>query len=336
MRGVRRVVGRDAVDGAVEQARRRAPRGPRRSAAAGSSSGSCRSRRERVLVEEQVVRRDLARSPRRRAPSPRARARREPAVERCARCSRQPVSSASAMSRATMTSSAAAGQPGSPSRVETTPSLTTPLPDERLVLAVRDDGGVERAWRSPSRSRIMPASCTPLPSSENATAPSASMSPISASASPFWPDGERADRVHAHAPALGGALDEEAHRGALVADRLGVRHRADRREAAVRRRARAALRRLPCTRSPARAGACARRRGPGTTIFSAHSTVVALRRSRGPCPTSTITPSRDDDVADLVEPDRRVDDAAALKQQRHSRHLPAAGTSRPCARRHRR
>ena len=35
--------------------------------------------------------------------------------------------------------------------------------------------------------RIMPALCTPCPSSEKAAAPSITMSPISARASPFWP-----------------------------------------------------------------------------------------------------------------------------------------------------
>src|SRR5439155_711799 len=49
-----------------------------------------------------------------------------PAVERCATCTCAPVSSASTMSRATMTSSAAAGIPGSPSSVETTPSFMQP------------------------------------------------------------------------------------------------------------------------------------------------------------------------------------------------------------------
>ena len=48
-----------------------------------------------------------------------------PAVERWAMCTWAPVSSASTMSRATMTSSAAAGSPLSPSSVETSPSFIT-------------------------------------------------------------------------------------------------------------------------------------------------------------------------------------------------------------------
>src|SRR6267143_2762585 len=52
-----------------------------------------------------------------------------PAVERCAMWTWAPVSSASTMSRATMTSSAAAGMPGSPSSVDTTPSCMQPARD---------------------------------------------------------------------------------------------------------------------------------------------------------------------------------------------------------------
>src|SRR5256885_6076230 len=52
-----------------------------------------------------------------------------PAVERCAMWTWAPVSSASTMSRATITSSAAAGMPGSPSSVDTTPSCMQPARD---------------------------------------------------------------------------------------------------------------------------------------------------------------------------------------------------------------
>ena len=47
-------------------------------------------------------------------------------------CTWAPVSSASRMSRATITSSAAAGTPSRPSSVETTPSFIDP-PRERCV-----------------------------------------------------------------------------------------------------------------------------------------------------------------------------------------------------------
>src|SRR2546421_1954615 len=52
-----------------------------------------------------------------------------PAVERCAMWTWAPVSSASTISRATITSSAAAGMPGSPSSVDTTPSCMQPARD---------------------------------------------------------------------------------------------------------------------------------------------------------------------------------------------------------------
>ena len=47
-------------------------------------------------------------------------------VETCITCSRPPVASARAMSRLVITSSAAAGMPGSPSTSETSPSCITP------------------------------------------------------------------------------------------------------------------------------------------------------------------------------------------------------------------
>ena len=50
----------------------------------------------------------------------------EPAVLTCAMCTCAPVASASAMSRATIVSSAAAGTPRRPRRVETQPSCMTP------------------------------------------------------------------------------------------------------------------------------------------------------------------------------------------------------------------
>ena len=50
----------------------------------------------------------------------------ERAVEMCWMCSRPPVISARRMSRATMMSSAAAGIPGRPSRIDSSPSFITP------------------------------------------------------------------------------------------------------------------------------------------------------------------------------------------------------------------
>ena len=62
--------------------------------------------------------------------SPSALARRtsstEPAVERCRKCTGAPVSRTSAMSRATIASSAAAGMPGMPSRLDQHPSCMAP------------------------------------------------------------------------------------------------------------------------------------------------------------------------------------------------------------------
>src|SRR5262249_41266822 len=79
-----------------------------------------------LVGEQEMMRRGLGRD----GNPPRALAsfsrRTAPAVETCAMCTWAPVSSASTMSRATMTSSAAAGWPVSPSSVETNPSFITP------------------------------------------------------------------------------------------------------------------------------------------------------------------------------------------------------------------
>ena len=59
-------------------------------------------------------------------------------------CSRQPVSSASATSRATATSSPAAGQPGKTEPRGDDTLIDDALADERLVFAVRHHDGLER------------------------------------------------------------------------------------------------------------------------------------------------------------------------------------------------
>ena len=106
-----------------------------------------------------------------------------PLVEMCVRWRRPPVISAIAMSRATATSSAALGMPGSPSRADTAPSCITPLRDSDMSCAC------SMIKRSPVRAyssacRNSRASSTGEPSSENATAPAAASSIRSASSRP--------------------------------------------------------------------------------------------------------------------------------------------------------
>ena len=157
----------------------------------------------------------------------------------CARCRRQPVSSASRMSRTTMISSAAAGQPAMPEPRRDDALVDDALADERLVLAVRDDDGVELlgvVHDQPHHARVLHALAVV---GEGHGALGEHVAHLGERLA-LEADGERADRVHAHLAALGGALDDEAHRAALVADRVGVGHARDRGEAAVRRGARAA------------------------------------------------------------------------------------------------
>ena len=108
------------------------------------------------------------------------------AVLTCATCSRPPVSSASAMSRATITSSAAAGRPRRPSRSDVGPSFITP-PSHRCSSSSCAMTGRSKSRVYSSARRMSPASITGRPSSDTATMPARCISPISASRSPSSP-----------------------------------------------------------------------------------------------------------------------------------------------------
>ncbi|OGT92101.1 MAG: hypothetical protein A2083_10810 [Gemmatimonadetes bacterium GWC2_71_9] len=107
-----------------------------------------------------------------------------PAVEVCARCTCPPVSSARAMSRATITSSAARGIPLIPSRVAVSPSCIAP-PEDRLHSSQWSMTGMPKLRAYSRAVRIRCAVATGRPSSETATAPAAISSPNSVSCSPF-------------------------------------------------------------------------------------------------------------------------------------------------------
>ena len=104
----------------------------------------------------------------------------------CARCSRPPVARASAMSRATATSSASAGAPRSPRMLATRPSCMTP-PSTRSGSSAWSTIGRPVTRLYARALRISRALLTMLPSSEKATAPACAMSAISDSSWPFSP-----------------------------------------------------------------------------------------------------------------------------------------------------
>ena len=136
------------------------------------------------------MRRNLARdgSPSRRAAATRATDR---AVERCMKCSGHPVSRTSSMSRSTISSSASAGRPMSPSRLLSAPSFIGPARGQLLVLAVLGEADAEGlgVGRGPCASDA--GFCTPTPSSVKSRTPSAAISAIGASASPPATLGDR-------------------------------------------------------------------------------------------------------------------------------------------------
>ncbi len=147
------------------------------------------------------------------------------------------------MSRWTISSSASAGQPGRPRRLQHEPSCIT---------APFVSAATSQCWASviPSAEaysrarRISWGSCTPLPSSVNSRTPAAASSPNGASASPARPMVMHPAGQHLAQPgalALGADELDDGHR---VLRRLGVRHRHDRGEPAERRGARAGLDRL--------------------------------------------------------------------------------------------
>ncbi len=88
-------------------------------------------------------------------------------------------------SRATTTSSAAAGMPRNPMRVDTTPSCMSP-PSARLRSSAWAATGMSKL-RAYSRARRISCAFATGPGSPTATAPARTISPISASSSPASP-----------------------------------------------------------------------------------------------------------------------------------------------------
>ena len=107
----------------------------------------------------------------------------EPAVDRCRKCIRAPVSRARAMSRATISSSASAGWPGRPRRADHSPSCMQ-VPALRALTSQCWARVTPRPAAYSSARRMSRSSCTPVPSSVKSLTPRAAISAMGASCSP--------------------------------------------------------------------------------------------------------------------------------------------------------
>ena len=155
----------------------------------------------------------------------------ERAVEMCWMWSRPPVISARRMSRATMMSSAAAGMPASPSRIDSKPSFITPPTVSSGTWQCCMIGRSNILAYSSAR-RIREAEATGAPSSVKATAPPATSWPSSASSSPLRPLLDGADRIDVGLARPLGLEDDELGRALGVDGGDGVGHAGDRGHAA--------------------------------------------------------------------------------------------------------
>ena len=151
-------------------------------------------------------------------------------------CTREPVWRASITSRATMTSSAMPGQPGSPSRPEISPSWQQAVGPASVGSWACWETTPPNALTYSSARRITRASCTHLPSSEKTRtrARDRAISPSSASSSPAQSLGDGTDGLYVDQAGL--ATEVEDPQGGLggVGHRRRVGHRQHRGEAAHR------------------------------------------------------------------------------------------------------
>ena len=144
---------------------------------------------------------------------------------------RAPVSRASSMSRWTISSSASAGQPGSPSSLQHRPSCIT-APAVRRATSQCWASTMSRPSEYSIARRISSGSCTPLPSSVKIRTPASTSSANGASASPARPIVMHPAGSTSHSPAASPWAAHELDDAPRVLGRVGVRHRHDGREAA--------------------------------------------------------------------------------------------------------
>jgi hypothetical protein len=110
----------------------------------------------------------------------------DPSVDRCWKWTRAPVRRARAMSRITISSSASAGWPAMPSRLDHSPSCMWPPP----AMASSSQCWASTTSRAEAYSmarRMRRVSCTPVPSSVKNRTPILASSAMGASCSPARP-----------------------------------------------------------------------------------------------------------------------------------------------------
>ena len=141
--------------------------------------------------------------------------------------------------------------------------------------------------------------------------------------------GERADRADVAEPGRATAVDLVADAGARVGHGVGVRHGRYVREAAVRRGARAGLDGLLVLEAGVAEVHVHVDEAGNQVLARGIDDLGALRGLQVMAHLDDLL-SVEKDVDYLVESDLRVDGVCALKQKCHCSLLPEAGTSRPC------
>ena len=121
--------------------------------------------------------------------------------------------------------------PASPSRAETAPSCITPSPDSAGSSSCSAITPPHSRWYW-SALRSIPAETTGLPSSVKPSAPASRSSAISVSSSPCRPRVIAARKPTGTRACRGARVDQRPEHARVVDDRVGVRHRDHRAEAA--------------------------------------------------------------------------------------------------------
>ena len=157
----------------------------------------------------------------------------EPAVETCATCTRLLVCRASITSRATMVSSAMPGQPGSPSRPESSPSWQQAVGPARSgsweCWEMTPPKAPDVLQRPPHHPRVVhaPAVVGEHPHLGPGPRHQAELRELLAAEAA----GHRTDRLYVDQPGRPAEVEDPLRRLARVGDRRGVRHRQHRGEA---------------------------------------------------------------------------------------------------------
>ena len=255
------------------------------------------------------------------------------------------------MSRATISSSASAGWPGMPRRLDHSPSCMWPPPQSAASSQCWASTTAESPTAYSMARRISRLSCTPEPSSVKSRTPRSAISAIGASCSPARPTvmAPAGCTSHSGLGARGPAPRGPPRRESMAG--VGVGHGDDRGEPAERGGTGCRSRRSRPPPGPAGAGGRAGRPGRGRRRSPpASSTRVARRGRRRPrrcgrrrrprrrrAPRWRRPPDRPDDdvIGPLQAPATRRRPALAPVRGAGAGSAAAAGTAPPCARPHR-